>query len=368
MKLRWPIIGLGAIALAAYLAAPTVLAMPEVEAFLFRRGFAANQARNEAVRAMVDAKELRVLLCGTASPLPNASRAGPCTAIIAGGHIWMVDAGGGGMRNLVLWHLPTERLAGVLLTHFHSDHIEDLGEANLQSWVAGRQAPLPVYGGPGVTDVVQGFTQAYLHDTGYRVAHHGADALPPDDEKMVPHEIGSAPGTPLAEGETAVVLDQDGLKITAIGVNHFPVVPAYAYRFDYGGRSVVVSGDTKESLPLATAAKGTDVLVHEAMQNDLLKLAHQMLADSNMPRLAKMSNDIQTYHTTPDQAANIANLAGAKLLVLTHLTPALPDFLMGPAFMRLVHKVRPEGTVVGRDGLLVSLPGGTQEVRQEVLF
>lgn len=336
-----------------------VLKSPAFESWLFKRGFDAAMAKNAAVRALINQPELRVVLCGTGSPLANPARMGPCAAVIAHGHIWVVDVGGGSVRNLAVWHLPLDQISGVLLTHFHSDHIEDLGEANVQSWIAGRSTALPVYGGPGIAEVVGGFTQAYAQDTGYRVTHHGEAMLPKEAAIMVPHEIGSAPGTMLAEGETVTVLDQDGLKITAIGVNHFPVKPAYGYRFDYGGRSVVISGDTRESDKLAIAAKGTDVLVHEAQHWALVEEAHEIAGAQGMPRISKMLNDIQSYHSTPEQAAYVANLAGAKLLVLTHLTPPLPSYVAEPAFMGRVQTVRAKGSMLGFDGLMVSLPSNS---------
>lgn len=331
-----------------------------VQAWLFRQGMTRNLDAIAARARLVEEPELRVVLCGTASPVPNATRAGPCAMVIAAGKLWLVDAGGGGWRNIMLWHFPGEKLAAVLLTHFHSDHIEDLGEVNLQSWIAGRPAPLAVYGGPGVSDVVQGFQVAYAHDTEYRIAHHGGAMLPPDLAHMVPHTVESVPGVPLHEGQTATVLDQDGLRITAVGVNHAPVSPAYAYRFDYLGRSLVISGDTRASPAFATAIAGADVLVHEAQQNTLVREAHDIMAQHDNPRMAKLLNDIQSYHTTPEQAAQIANQAGARLLVLTHLTPPLPDFLAEPAFMAPVERVRPSGSLLGRDGLMVSLPQNSQ--------
>ncbi|MEJ0045964.1 MAG: MBL fold metallo-hydrolase [Rhodospirillales bacterium] len=270
--------GAGFVVVVALLAGPVrhaLLRIPAIETGVFTRGLARNLDANEAGVALVDAKELRVVMCGTASRSRTPSGRGRAPRVIAAGKIWMVDVGGGGWRNLILWHLPGDHLTAVLLTHFHSDHIEDLGEVNVESWVAGRPASLPVYGGPGVVDVVDGFLAAYAHDTTYRVAHHGAETLPPDREKMIPHVIEAAPGVPLHEGQTAPVLDQDGMKITAIGVNHAPVSPAYAYRFDYGGRSVVISGDTKASPAFATAVAGVDVMVHEAQANGLLQLAHR---------------------------------------------------------------------------------------------
>ena len=85
----------------------------------------------------------------------------------------------------MLWRVPLQNIAGVFLTHFHSDHIGELGEIRLQTWVAGRKTPLKVYGPPGVEQVVAGFNQAYALDDGYRTEHHGAAMLPPDAVAMV---------------------------------------------------------------------------------------------------------------------------------------------------------------------------------------
>ena len=60
-----------------------------------------------------------------------------------------------------------------------------------------------------------------------------------------------------------VVLDKGGLKITAFEVDHAPIRPAFGYRVDYGGRCVVLSGDTRVSQNLIRHAQGADLLVHE---------------------------------------------------------------------------------------------------------
>jgi ribonuclease Z len=350
--------GVSALLVLAGLARGVALHMSAVQRMLVARGFHETMERNAAMAALVDAPVLRVVLCGTGSPLPSRERAGPCAAILAGGHIWLVDAGGGGWRNMQLWHMPTDKLTAVLLTHFHSDHIEDLGEVNLQSWVSGRTSPLDVYGGPGVDRVVGGFNAAYALDSEYRETHHGAKVLPFDAHLMAARVVEAGGGAALHEGQVQTVLDRDGMRITAIGVNHAPVSPAYAYRFDYGGRSVVVSGDTKASPAFATAVAGVEVMVHEAQSEAVVAQLHDLMAAEGNNRMAKLLNDIQSYHTSPEQAAGIANAAGAKLLVLTHLTPALPGFLSEPVFMDEVAQKRPGGSVLGRDGMMISLPGG----------
>jgi ribonuclease Z len=122
---------------------------------------------------------LHVGLCGSGSPMPDPTRAGPCTVVVAGRRIYVVDVGEGSVKNLALMNLPPARVTALLITHFHSDHIADLGELMLQHWAGGAtQSPLPVYGPTGVDRVVQGFEAAYTLDEGYRIAHHGPKVVP----------------------------------------------------------------------------------------------------------------------------------------------------------------------------------------------
>ena len=149
---------------------------------------------------------------------------------------------------------------------------------------------------------------------------------------------------------------EGGLTITAFAVNHTPVRPAYGYRFDYRGRSVVVSGDTVKDAGLIAAAKGADVLVHEAQAHHLVALMHEEAEKTGRTRIAKILGDIPSYHTSPVEAAEAANEAGVKLLVLYHLTPPPPAALVERAFVRGVAAVRPRDWVLADDGLLITLP------------
>lgn len=305
--------------------------------------------------------ELSVTLCGTGSPLPDRNRAGACAMIAAGDKLYIVDTGIDSVRNLLLWRLPLQKVAGVFITHLHSDHIGELGEVRLQTWVAGRRTPLKVYGPPGIERVVGGFNEAYAIDSGYRTKHHGADFLPPDAADLV--------AVPVAfEGKLdTTALEDSGLKVTAIRVNHGPVKPAYGYRFDYMGRSVTISGDTAPDDNLARVAHGSDVLVHEGLSPELTKIFEDAARKAGRTRPAKIFHDIPGYHTSPVDAAKIANKAQAKLLVFTHLLPILPNAIAERAFLRGVSDVRPGGVTLGYDGLIVRLPAHSDAIVQETL-
>ena len=306
--------------------------------------------------------ELSVAMCGTGSPLPDPTRAGPCALIGAGNKLYIVDTGIDSARNLLLWRVPLQDVAGGFITHLHSDHIGELGEIQLQTWVAGRRTPLKVYGPPGIEKVVAGFNEAYAIDDGYRTKHHGADFLPPEAAHLEAVTIDmSGAGT-----KTALTTD-DGLKVTAILVDHGPVKPAYGYRFDYAGRSVTISGDTVKDDNLAKAALNSDVLVHEALNPELVKIFEQAALAGGRPRAAKIFHDIPGYHTSPIDAAKVANEAHAKLLVYTHLLPILPNAIAERAFLKGVSDVRPTGVVLGHDGMIFRLPGGTDRIEQDTL-
>ncbi|NKB16328.1 MAG: MBL fold metallo-hydrolase, partial [Sphingomonadales bacterium] len=141
-------------------------------------GAALEKAMNGPGAAVFDDDGLKVFFCGTGSPLPSARRAQTCAAVIAGDRFFIVDLGSGSFETVQAAGLPADRLAGVFLTHFHSDHIGDLSEANLGSWVTARPAPLTVYGPRGVERVINGENEAFALDSDYRIAHHGKGVAP----------------------------------------------------------------------------------------------------------------------------------------------------------------------------------------------
>jgi ribonuclease Z len=300
---------------------------------------------------LFDATALRVVLCGTGSPMPDPARARACTAVIVKGKAYLVDTGPGSVNTLQLMGFPLDRIAGVFLTHYHSDHIGDLGELRMQTWVSGRTGPLPVYGPEGVARVVGGFNAAYALDDDYRTVHHGESYMPHAAAALAAHsfDIGEA-------GDRVVYKDAD-VTITAFAVNHDPIKPAVGYRFESGGRSIVVSGDTAPSPNLVKWSHGADVLVHEALSTRMVGIISRASTAAGLDRQAKMVKDTLNYHTDPVDSAKEANAAGVGLLVYSHLAPGLPQPALEKLFIDGVAAVRdPKAWVVGFDGLRVDLP------------
>lgn len=302
---------------------------------------------------------LRVIFCGTSGPLPIAGRAKPCTAIQAGGALYLVDAGPESTENLMSWRVPVATAKAVFITHLHSDHIGDVGEFNMQSWVAGRAQPLAVVGPAGVDKLAKGMNLAYEDDHRFRKAHHEHGAtfdLPAG--LLQPKVI----AIPKADG-TAVAWKDGDLTVTAIRVDHEPIDPAFAYRFDYKGRSVVISGDTRKWPPLAVAARGADVLIHEAQNNAMTRQMAGGLKAMGNARLSSIMADTVTYHTEPVEAADLARAAGVKALVLTHLTQAGLPFYTPETFARGMEDGGKLDWRLARDGMTIDLPAGGADVR-----
>ena len=300
---------------------------------------------------------LHVGLCGAGSPMPDDRRLGACTVVVAGKRLFVFDTGNGSARNLGKMGFVHGRIEAIFLTHFHSDHIDGLGELLMQRWVStGNTAPVPLYGPTGVEQVVAGFMQAYGHDRQYRVAHHGEATVPASGFGAVARPFVVPP-----EGVVVLLRDSD-LEISAFGVDHAPVHPAVGYRIVYKGRSVVLSGDTKKSGAVQRAADGVDLLVHEALAPAMVDLLGQAASASGRANVRKLMADIIDYHTTPEQAAETARDAKVRFLLLSHIAPPLPLPGMEKAFLggapdRFAGPIR-----VGADGDFVSLPAGSAAI------
>ncbi|MEO0698666.1 MAG: MBL fold metallo-hydrolase [Pseudomonadota bacterium] len=350
-------VGVGVIAL--LIATSLFVFQSQIGFWLFKTGVAQNIGRDTA-SGLSDG--LHVGLCGTGSPLPNPDRAGPCNVVIAGDQMYIIDMGEAGARNLTRMGVDVSDADGLLLTHFHSDHIDGLGPMMLLHWMRkGNTRPLPVHGPSGVEAVTDGFNAAYATDETYRIAHHGEESAPTSGggAEAIPFEM---------TADQVTVLEKDGLTITAFNVVHAPVFPAVGYRFDYKGRSVCISGDTAKSTNLETACEGVDILVHDALQPTMVKEMGIAMEKRGNPMGAKIFFDILDYHASPEQAAESAKTAGVDTLVLSHLVPPLPSKYLGAAFLGDAPSRFDGEIVVGEDGMLFSMAPESDAIEQTNTF
>ena len=252
---------------------------------------------------------LNVRLLGTGSPPPNPKRRGPATLLTLGDEHFLVDAGSGVGVQLVRAGVRPYDWPRVFITHHHSDHVVDLAHLLVTRWIVGQNAPFEVWGPAGTRRQMEKLMD-YLHwDLEVR-RHH-----------MVDRKLPELHVTEIEEGRLAEI---GGVTVSAFLVEHDPVKPAFGYRFEGGGRSVVISGDTRPCENLIRASYRVDCLVHECCE--MTKTSWS--PDCGWPTLEDKIRGLASYHTQPDQLGRVASEAKAKQLVVTHLMPgSVPDEL-----------------------------------------
>lgn len=255
---------------------------------------------------------------GTASPIPG-ERVQTGTAVIVNGHFFMFDVGDGVVQKAENMGLPLDKLDGVFITHWHSDHFIDLPSLISRSWLLGRNQDLHLYGPDGLDTINHAINQFLKIENKHRVDHHGEALMDVSKAQAIAHEFKNI------QGGKEIVYQQDGIKITAFDVNHEPIEPAVGYAIEYQGKKVVISGDTKKNDLVLEMAKGADLLLHEVLLISLLEKMSAEVHERGNARNATILTDIQDYHTSPQEVAEIAKEAGVKKLVLHHFAPA-PDF------------------------------------------
>ena len=274
----------------------------------------------------------RLILLGTGGgPRPRKSSSAPAQVVVANGVPYVVDCGDGVARQLVVAGVSLAALRHVFITHQHSDHTADYGNLIWLAWAAGLKTRVDTWGPPPLARMTQLFFEMNAADIDVRIADEGRVPLVP---LVSVHEL-TRPG---------VVMQDDNVKVTAALVSHPPVAPAFAYRFDASDRSIVISGDTTRADSLIALAQGADVLVHEALYVPAVDRLVATVANAST-----LKKHIIESHTSAEDCGRVAEAAGVKTLVLSHLVPA-EDPLVTEAMWIDAARAHFRGRVVlGRD-------------------
>jgi len=254
---------------------------------------------------------LHIFLLGTGAPETEMEqiRKPSCIALIANGKLFFFDAGEGAVQTAASVGIPYERLSKIFMTHWHSDHFGGLGQLLNASWLHGRTCSVDVYGPTGTRKVLDGLKQAYTLDTGFRAATIKG-GLDPKLSGAIPHEVS-------ADANGTLVYSDSKLKISCFTVKHTPVVPAFGYEIIYGGTKIVISGDTAVVQALEHHAQHADVLINEAFSHPLAKI------EAQKQHSTRLVDELSSYHSDTLELAKMAQRAGVKHLVLTHMVPSI---------------------------------------------
>jgi ribonuclease Z len=279
---------------------------------------------------------LKIVLLGTGvGPKLNLRQFGASTLIEAGSARLLFDCGRGTTLRMAQVGVPPGSIHRIFLTHLHSDHVIQLPDLLLTGWVGGgRSVPLEVWGPTGTHDMMDHLLNAFAFDIHMR--RDVDEKAPGEGIEVVSHDV-----------EPGVVFDQQGVKVTAFLVDHGPVAPAFGYRVDYRGHSVVLSGDTRASENLIRMAQGVDVLIHEVLDADTVR--------AWFPTKPELVEAILAKHTTPEQAGT----------VFARVKPGLAVYSHAPDEERVISQTRRtySGPLHGAEDMLTIEIGKTIEVR-----
>lgn len=248
-----------------------------------------------------EATKTQVVMLGTGTPQARAEASGPAVAIVAGGAVYLVDAGPGVVRRAAaaaekgIAELRVQNLKTVFITHLHSDHTLGLPDVIFSPWVLRRAEPVEMYGPRGLAAMVEHIEKAWEKDVELRI--NGLEQGNKTGYQVHVHEI-----------EPGVIFQDKNVKVTAFLVPHGSWDQAFGYRFDTADRSVVLSGDTGPTEAVAKACHGCDVMLNEVYSEVGLLGLHA-------PGQEKY---FHAFHVSPKEVAEEAKEAKPGLLVLYH--------------------------------------------------
>ena len=315
-------------------AAPTLLAAGTAPALA--QTSACTAAAQQAQAALKDAKGTKLVLLGTAAgPVPGRTREMTSHVMLSNGAAYVLDCGLGCTDQYARTGIPFQALRSIFITHHHPDHNIEYGPLLIIGWVQGMPVDVRAFGPPPLKQMTEDFMQAYKRTVDFWA----------EDFKMKPLTSVNVEEV----SEAGSVTQDDNVRVSAVIVNHPPVKPALGYRFDFKDRSIAFSGDTTPLEAVAQMAKGADVLVHEAMYVPAVeKYIRGQIAKGRPVKFDAFMAHMKADHSPVEDVGRIAQEAGVKMLVLSHLTPAI-DSISDETWRAPAAKYFNGEIVVGRD-------------------
>ncbi|WP_213775527.1 MBL fold metallo-hydrolase [Bradyrhizobium sp. dw_78] len=246
----------------------------------------------------------KIVFLGTkGGPRVSVTPSNPANLVMVNDTPFVIDCGMGVSHQLVSAGVPLESVKYIFISHHHSDHNLEYGNLVYNAWAAGLSTPLHSFGPNGLEAMTRTYWELNKFDVETRIEDEGR---PDPRPLLIAKDI----------TEDGVVLQTPDVKVTAFRTPHPPITDNFAYKFETPDGVIVFSSDTAYNPKLAEFAKGADVLVHEAL--------YVPWVDRLVTRVkngATLKKHLLDSHTAADDAGRIADAAGVKVLVLSHLVP-----------------------------------------------
>jgi ribonuclease BN (tRNA processing enzyme) len=261
----------------------------------------------------------RLITLGTSGgPIATVGRAQSSNLLIVNGALYVIDAGPGVTRRLTRAGVRIRDIDNIFITHGHGDHTGGLAELLAAEYDFNRTKPVNIYGPPGTETVVNGAMQYLTVSSEIRIS--GGTKSVPIAQILFGHDMG-----------TGTVYQDANVKVTAVENTHFHFPPgspaygkykSYAYRFEASDRIVVFTGDTGPSAAVTDLARGADLLVSEvdSVEENVARQTKTGLWQLRTPdEQASFIRHDTEEHLSPDEVGKMAERAGVKTVVLTHI-------------------------------------------------
>jgi ribonuclease BN (tRNA processing enzyme) len=299
---------------------------------------AARDAEVKAALSRAGGATKLVLLGTGAGPTPGRARTMTSSLLVHGKAVYLIDCGLGVTDHFVRTGLRFQDVRSIFITHHHPDHNVEYGPFLMFAWLQTMNPGLRTFG----PTTMKQMTDDYLRSMGNTIRYWAEDFGTPPLQHIDAHDIDTA----------GPVMSDDLVKVSALTVRHPPVTPAFAYRFDFEDRSVVFSGDTSFVPELAEFAKGADVLVHEAMDTRMVTVEVENQIRAGYPvGKERFLKHMYADHTPAEDVGRIAQAAGVKTLVLSHLAPS--QGVEDSEWIGLVRRNYAGRVIVGHDQMVV---------------
>lgn len=292
-----------------------------------------------AARAAGEASGTRWIVLGSkGGPRVTGGRSNPANVLLVDGVPYVVDCGYGVAKRLVEAKVALPSLRYVFVTHLHSDHVLEFGNMVYSAWSAGLNHVIAGFGPVGLAALARAFWESNRFDIEIRIPDEGK----PDPRKLlVVKEI----------EDSGPVMSTEQVRVSAFRTPHPPILKEnYAYRFETPAGVIVYACDTAYNPKLAEFARGADLLIHEALYVPGVDALTARIANA-----ATLKAHLLASHTTTEDVGRIAQAAGVKKLVLSHLVPGDDPTITDAMWIEGARKHYGGPIVVARDMMQIDL-------------